>query len=164
MGRHTVLAAGLLWIAASCTAAPREDSARQDVQQADTLAYDSALARSVGADDLGMRSYVMAFLKRGPNQSLDSAQRAELLKAHLANIRRMADMGKLVLAGPFSDTTDLAGIYVFDVASVDEARELTGTDPAIQAGRFVMELHPWYGPAMLRRIPALNKKVERTSF
>lgn len=164
MRRHAVLASGLLWIVASCTGAESDDQARSAVPSADTLAYDSALARSVGADEIGMRSYVMAFLKRGPNQGLDSAQSAELLRAHLANIRRMADMGKLVLAGPFSDTTELAGIYVFDVATVEEARELTGTDPAVQAGRFVMELHPWYGPAMLRRIPDLNKRVERTSF
>jgi uncharacterized protein YciI len=131
---------------------------------AEGVVFDSALARSLGADEYGMKPYVMALLKAGPNHDMDSTTAADLLNAHLANIHRLADAGKLVLAGPFSDTTGLAGIYVFDVASVDEARALTATDPAIQAGRFVMELHPWYGPAMLQRVVELNRRVERKSF
>jgi uncharacterized protein YciI len=153
-----LLAAG---VAASCTFSPREDRIAREGESGDTVVYDSALARTLNADAYGMRTYVMALLKAGPNRSLDSAQAADLLRAHLDNIQRMAQEGDLVLAGPFSDTTDLAGIYVFDVSSMEEARALTETDPAVQAGRFVMELHPWYGPAMLKRIPELNRRVER---
>ena len=47
-----------------------------------------------------------------------------------------------MLAGPFADDGVLRGIYVFDVATVAEAEALTKTDPAIQAGQLVMELHP----------------------
>jgi uncharacterized protein YciI len=76
-----------------------------------------------------------------------SARRRQ--RAHLDNITRLADEGKLVLAGPFLDDGELRGIYVFDVRTVEEARALTETDPSIQAGRLVMELRPWYGSAGL---------------
>ncbi|MDX2134151.1 MAG: YciI family protein [Saprospiraceae bacterium] len=126
-----------------------------------TATYDSTLARQFGADALGMKTYVMAFLKRGPNRSQDSVEAARLQRAHLDNITRMANMGKLLVAGPFLDDDDVRGIYVFDVATVEEARALTETDPAIQSGRLVMELHPWYGPAALKCLSPLHKRIER---
>lgn len=131
---------------------------------AQAAVYDSALARQLGADDYGMRKYVMAFLKAGPNRNQDSAAAATLLKAHLANIQRMAREGKLVVAGPFLDDTELKGIYVFNVESVEEARALTESDPAIKAGRLVMELHPWYCTAALQKINEIHRRLQSKSF
>lgn len=132
-------------------------------QVADTaVTYDSTFAAKLGADAYGMRPFVLAFLKRGPNRSQDSTTAANLQKAHLENIMRMAESGKLVLAGPFLDTGAVRGIYVFNVSTIEEARELTATDPAIQAGRLEMELHPWYGPASLQLITPLSKRLEKT--
>ena len=125
--------------------------------------YDSTLAKKLGADDYGMKAYVMAFLKAGPNRALDSAATAKLQEAHLKNIFRMADEGKLIIAGPFMDDTDIRGIYLFNVASVEEAKKLTETDPAIKAGSLVMELHPWYGSAALQLVVPLHKRVEKNS-
>lgn len=126
--------------------------------------YDANMAQEVGADDYGMRSYVMAFLKAGPIKfpNADSAQ--VLQAAHMANIKRLAEDGKLVLAGPFLDNGALRGIYVFDVRTIDEARQLTETDPAIQAGTLVMELHPWYGSAALMKLNEMHQKIQKTSF
>ncbi|MBP6303096.1 MAG: hypothetical protein KBG24_09230 [Bacteroidia bacterium] len=126
--------------------------------------FDKHLADSLGADELGMKKYVMAFLKKGPNRNQDSATAAQLQAAHMKNIGRMADMGKLILAGPFMDNGEVRGIYVFNVATVEEARELTASDPAIQAGRLVMELHPWYGSAALLLVNGLHNKVAKKSF
>lgn len=124
-------------------------------------AYDSALAAQVGADEYGMKQYVMAFLKAGPNRDQDSTAAAQLQKAHLDNIGRMAEAGQLALAGPFMDDGEIRGIYIFNVSSVEEARALTETDPAIQAGRLVMELHPWYGSAALMKVNEWHKKVQK---
>ena len=127
----------------------------------DEMTYDSALAQKLGADEYGMKRFVMAFLKTGPNRDLDSVKAAELQRAHLDNIFRLADEGKLALAGPFLDDGDLRGVYVFNVETVEEAKALTETDPAIQAGSLVMELHPWYGSAAACMINDQHKRVAK---
>jgi uncharacterized protein YciI len=123
--------------------------------------YDSTLASRLGADKLGMKVYVMAFLKKGPNRNQDSAEAERLQEAHMANIGRMAREGFLVLAGPFEDDGDLRGIYLFNVSTVEEAQRLTETDPAVKAGRLVMELHPWYGSAALMEVPRIHRTLHR---
>ena len=128
------------------------------------IKYDAEYAKKLGADDLGMKKYVIAFLKAGPVKLTDSLKRSELQKAHLKNINRMADEGKLIMAGPFMDDQPLRGIYVFDVATMEEARQLTASDPAVKAGTLVMELHPWYGSAALMEIPNLHKKIQKKEF
>jgi uncharacterized protein len=114
--------------------------------------YDAKRALAAGADDYGMKKYVMAFLKRGPNRDRSKADAAELQRLHMENIGRLAAEGKLVLAGPFLGEGELRGIYIFDVTTVDEAKTLTETDPAIKAGSLVMELLPWYGSAALMEL------------
>jgi uncharacterized protein YciI len=128
-----------------------------------SAAYDSTFAKKLESDKYGMKPYVMAFLRRGPNRTQDSVTTAAIQKAHLENITRLSEEGKLVLAGPFTDDGDIRGIFIFNVATVEEARELTASDPAIQAGRLVMELHPWYGSSVLPLIPGLSRRVEKSS-
>jgi uncharacterized protein YciI len=123
--------------------------------------YNAELAEQLGADDYGMRQYVMAFLKAGPNRDQDSTRAAELQRAHLDNIRKMAEEGDLVLAGPFMDSGEVRGIYIFDVRTVEEARKLTETDPAIKAGALEMELHPWYGSAALMQINEIHGQISK---
>lgn len=123
--------------------------------------YDAALAAKLKADDNGMRTYVMAFLKAGPNRERPPDEAQKLQAAHRANIRRLAAEGKLVLAGPFAHAGVLRGIYIFDVATVAEAEALTRTDPAIQAGQLVMELHPWYGTAALMMVNEVHATIQK---
>lgn len=52
----------------------------------------------------------------------------------------------MVVAGPFGDNGPLRGIFVFKVGSIDEARELAATDPAVKAGRLAIDIHPWLVP------------------
>lgn len=125
------------------------------------MPYDSVFAAKLGADEYGMKPYVMAFLKKGPNRDQDSLTAANLQKAHLENIIRMAEAGQLVLAGPFMDAGEVRGIYIFNVTTVEEARALTETDPAVKAGRLAMELHPWYGSAALSLLTPLSKRLEK---
>lgn len=89
----------------------------------------------------------LALLTRGDKWTPEKTPATEeLQKAHIANIVRLAEMKKLVVAGPFGDNGKLRGIFVFKVASIDEARALTETDPAVQAGRLAIDLHPWLVP------------------
>ena len=128
--------------------------------------FDSIKAFNYGADDYGMKKYVVALLKSGPNRSKDEATKAKLQKAHMANITRMAEEGVLVLAGPFfgDDTSDLRGVYVFNVETIEEAKKLTETDPLIQSGGLVMELHLWYASAAVQKIGEIHETIQLKDF
>jgi len=128
-------------------------------EETNSNGYNKELAAQLNADQYGMSRYVMAFLKRGPNRSQDSLTAANLQKAHLENITKMAEEGTLVLAGPFMDEGEIRGIYIFNVATIEEAKQLTESDPAIKAGRLVMELHPWYGSAAIKEINSIHNQL-----
>ena len=128
------------------------------------IVYDSAAAAKYGADAYGMRKYVMAFLKKGPNRDIDSTRAAELQAAHMENIVSMAEAGKLALAGPFFGDGELRGIYVFNVQSIEEAEELTNSDPAIQAGSLEMELLEWYGSAAVMAVNELHQTLAKEAI
>jgi uncharacterized protein YciI len=94
-----------------------------------------------------MTTAFLAFLVRGPKWTPEKTPAIEeLQKAHLANILRLAEMKKLVVAGPFGDDGQLRGIFVFRVDTLAEAKALTETDPAVKAGRLALDLHPWQLP------------------
>src|SRR5436305_7795510 len=80
--------------------------------------YDSVLAKKVGADEYGMKTYVMALLRSGNVTIKDSAERSRVQLAHLKNIQRLAAEGKLIVAGPFLDDQHLRGIFIFNVSTV----------------------------------------------
>ena len=147
----------------ACSARKPSD-AKVSVASVTTVTYDSVLAKKLGADEYGMHAYVMAFLKKGPNREQDPEKAKLLQKAHLENIGKLAEQGKLVVAGPFMDDGDLRGIYVFNVATVEEAKKLTETDPLIQSGGLVMELHPWYCTAGLVMVNEIHKKVAKVQI
>jgi len=88
-----------------------------------------------------------AFLTRGEKWTPEKTPATEeIQKGHMANINRLAEMKKLIAAGPFGDNGRLRGIFVFRVGSLEEAKALTASDPAVQAGRLAMEIHPWMVP------------------
>lgn len=129
---------------------------------AQAATYNAELARQLGADEYGMKKYVIAFLKRGPTKlSGDEAER--LQNAHLKNIMRLAEEGKLVVAGPFEDEGDVRGIFILNAETVEEAQKLTATDPAVQRGTLVFELRPWYGSAALMEVNRIHKTIEKKS-
>lgn len=98
-----------------------------------------------------MRNYVLGLLRKGPNSAQGTKEEAaKIQEGHLANIRKMAEAGKLIVAGPMGDNGDLRGIFIFDAKSPEEVRDMINQDPAIQSGRLVVELHPWLAAAGLR--------------
>jgi uncharacterized protein YciI len=123
--------------------------------------YDEALAKRLGGDEMGMKQYVMCFLKTGPLKVDDAAKRAELMKGHFGMINRLADEGKLVLAGPFNGGGEYRGIYIFDVKTIEEAQKLTETDPSIKEGYFKVEFIKWYGSAALMDVNNTHKKIAK---
>jgi uncharacterized protein YciI len=101
-----------------------------------------------------MRMYVLGLLKKGPNHGQGTKEENEKVQAgHMANIKKMGEAGKLIVAGPMGDDGDLRGIFIFDAKSPDEVRALADRDPAIQQRRLILELHPWYAAAGLKVNP-----------
>jgi len=96
---------------------------------------------------LKLTKMYLAFLTRGEKWTAEKTPATEeIQKGHMANINRLAEMKKLIAAGPFGDDGRLRGIFVFRVESLEEAKSLTASDPAIQAGRLAMDIHTWMVP------------------
>ena len=52
--------------------------------------FDAALAQRTGADERGMRRYVLVILKTGPTRMPDGEARTAMFAGHMANIGRLA--------------------------------------------------------------------------
>ena len=90
-----------------------------------------------------MKQYYFVLLSKGPNRNQDSATAAQIQKAHLENIGKLAKEGKLQVAGPFTDDGNFRGIFIFDAGSKEEVEQWVQTDEAIKSGRLSYEIHPW---------------------
>ena len=123
--------------------------------------YDAELAARAGADERGMRGYVLVVLKTGPTRVPDGPERDEMFRGHFANMKRLSDEGKLVLAGPFDGVDGWRGLFVFAVKDVEEARQLAASDPVLVKGEMVAEYHRYYGSAALMLVPELHHKLAK---
>lgn len=123
--------------------------------------FDSALARKVGADKMGMRSYVLAILRTGPKDAeFTGDARKALFKGHFDNMNRLAAEGKLAVAGPFADPEKkFRGLFILAVKTVEEAKALAETDPTVKAGVLVVEYVPWYGSAALMEVNRIHNVI-----
>jgi uncharacterized protein YciI len=126
--------------------------------------FDPDLARAVGADDYGMKSYVLVILKTGPNKVPAGPERDAMFKGHFANMKRLAAEKKLALAGPFDGAEGWRGLFIFAVADIEEARQLVATDPVIIQGEMIAEYHKYYGSAALMLVTEAHDKVAKKSF
>lgn len=100
-----------------------------------------------------MDNYVVGFLRKGPKWTAEQTPATQKIQeGHLANILHMGETGKLIVAGPFTDNSNVRGILIFKT-SIEDARQMTEADPAVKAGRLVLELHPWFAAKGLRVAP-----------
>lgn len=126
--------------------------------------FDAELARTLGADDYGMKSYVLVVLKTGPNKIPPGNERDEMFKGHFANMNRLTSEGKLALAGPLDGVDGWRGLFILAVADVEEAKKHIATDPVIIKGEMVAEYHKYYGPAALMLVREAHDRVARKRF
>jgi uncharacterized protein len=111
--------------------------------------YDPELAKKLGADDFGMKSYVLVMLKTGSNTNAEKAYIDSCFTGHMANINRLVKEGKLIVAGPMGkNECTYRGIFILDLP-FSEAASVLQTDPAIHSGLLGYEIYPWYGSAAL---------------
>ncbi len=136
-------------------------AAAQTAPAAPTPQYDAELAKSLGADERGMRSYVMVILKTGPNKVPKGPARDAMFQGHFANINRLASEKKLALAGPFEGTDGWRGVFVFATDDIEKAKEYVATDPVIMQGEMVAEYHKFYGSAGMMMINEIHTKIQK---
>lgn len=121
--------------------------------------FDENLAKSLNADDYGMKSYVLVILKTGENKSATKEETNNAFSGHMENIGRLVKEGKMIVAGPLGKNDQTyRGIFIFDVPTIEEAQKLVETDPAIKAKLLAADLFEWYGSAALKEyLPASDK-------
>jgi uncharacterized protein YciI len=127
------------------------------------LAFPSALAcRSTPAEAVPKKAYTLVFLVTGPkSSSIGADEKKTVFDGHMANIRRLADEEKLLIAGPFGrekPDSALRGIFILDTPELATARAWTETDPGVRAGEFAAEYATLRTDAPLKRSLELFKK------
>jgi uncharacterized protein len=91
-----------------------------------------------------MVTFYLCLLVTPANPAKPPADMAQLQLDHLANLKKVMESGKGVIAGPIADEGRLRGILVLRVNSIDEARAVADADPAVKAGQLAVEIHPWF--------------------
>jgi len=133
--------------------------------QTEIPVYDSVLAARLGADEYGMKSYVLVILKTGTNNLGPGAERDSLFAGHLKNINLLADAGKLIIAGPLGENKNsYRGIFILNVVTLSEAKELLNTDPVIRENVMEADLYNWYGSAAISEYLEVHKRITRKGF
>ncbi|MDF1798683.1 MAG: YciI family protein [Planctomycetota bacterium] len=121
------------------------------------LATVSACSSSPPTAELGF-----TFLVSGERGSeYDAEELAEIGAGHFANMDRLKEQGKLLLAGPFYDPLpDLGdlpawrGIYLFATDQLTDVQAWTATDPGMVAGVFAADTYLFDGTEALVDLPA----------
>ena len=87
---------------------------------------------------------VFGFLMRGTNRGQLPAEESKSIQAgHLAYMTELHKQGKLIAAGPFMEASDMRGVVIYRVATIKEAQQLAASDPAVKAGRLIIDARPW---------------------
>lgn len=113
------------------------------------MIYDDAQAwKDVAENFPNMTIRYVFILKKGPAWTPDETPEINALQeAHLANYRRLEEIGNLVVTGPFLDSFatsgEVRGMGVLRANSFEEAHELISSDPMVKVNRLVFELHAW---------------------
>lgn len=112
--------------------------------------YDSTLAKSLGGNEMGMKSYILVILKTGSNKTTDKKFIDSCFAGHMSNMNVMVKNNQLIVAGPIKkNEKNYRGIFILNLSDPDKARELLKTDPAINSELLEPELYQWWGSAAL---------------
>jgi uncharacterized protein YciI len=79
-------------------------------------------------------------IRVGPAWDVDKAPGEQaFFREHSANLRRLRDAGKLVFGARYGDV----GLVVLSATTLEDARAMMDADPAMQAGVFAYDAHPF---------------------
>jgi uncharacterized protein YciI len=125
--------------------------------------YDAALAKEYAAEDNGMKMYVLVMLKTGTNTTATKPESDVAFAGHMANMEKLVLENKLIVAGPMAkNDKNYRGIFILNTKSIEEAKEILATDPAIKAKLLDADLFNWYGSAALAAYLKVEDKIWKT--
>ena len=108
------------------------------------------------------KTYYFGIIEGYPDKAdIPEEEVNEIQKQHLANITRLANEGSMKLAGPFwleGNVHTVRGLFLYDVPTIDSAKVLVATDPAVQNNRLVVRVLPWLGSANMCSCPQRDRK------
>jgi uncharacterized protein len=96
-----------------------------------------------------LEAFELVLLRTPENApAYDDAELARIQAEHLAHHDRLRESGQVVTNGPVTDQPDtsLRGVAFYRTGSLEQARQLAEADPAVRAGRLVVEIMTWYCP------------------
>lgn len=99
---------------------------------------------------MSLDSYELVMLRRPPHPTAyDEATLERIQAEHLEFHARLRAEGVVVTNGPVLGQPDesLRGLTFYRVGSVAEARRIAEADPAVKAGRLVVEAMQWLCPS-----------------
>lgn len=86
-----------------------------------------------------IKPYFMVFLVL-THKGEDRAS-PDLMKRHLAFIRKQTEVGRYLLAGPFTDNGRIAGMIVTSAPNKKEVEKIESGDPLVMSGIVAVEVH-----------------------
>lgn len=124
--------------------------------------FDEKLAKELGADDYGMKTYIFCILKTGKNTTSSDLEKQKLFEGHMLNINKLASEKKLIVAGPFmKNERNYRGIFIFNCSTIEEAQELVNSDPAVKENLLEAELTPLYCSAALMKTNEIHNTISK---
>ena len=124
--------------------------------------YDSTLAKTLGADERGLKTYVLGILKKGSIDTQDKKLKENLFNGHLQNVRELYEKGLLVAAGGVDKNENTyRGIFILNVSSFEEANKLLASDPSIKENLFAVDLYLWHASAALPAYLKVHDKIAK---
>ena len=98
---------------------------------------------------MDLEAFELVFLRRPDNAPDYPGDMLEQIQdEHLAFHARMREAGYIVTNGPVTDQPDpsLRGLSFYRAGSLEQSRQLAEGDPAVRAGRLIVEIMTWYCP------------------
>lgn len=127
--------------------------------------FNESLAQSLDADAYGMKQYVLVLLVTGKAKIEAPDRLNKLMAGHMSNMVKLAQEGRLLMAGPFGkNEINGRGLFIINTSSVEQARKIVHSDPAVQAGVLEAIYIPWYGSAALPLLSPLHGQIQKSSF
>jgi uncharacterized protein len=133
----SALFAGAAGAQGSPTSAPEKDKPAQATPK----------NKAPAVPQVEFEKHYLVILRRGPSWTPEVTPEVERIQAaHLAHLGRMAESGKMVIAGPFGEQQDptFRGMCLYKTETLEEARKLAEEDPAVKAGRLKVEAMAWF--------------------